>query len=34
MILTSGIYKFDTFAQLSGTLTLNTGGDPNAPFIF
>ena len=34
MILTSGIYRFDTFAQLSGTLTLDTGGDPNAPFHF
>ncbi|HEX8678977.1 MAG TPA: ice-binding family protein, partial [Chthoniobacterales bacterium] len=27
MTLSPGIYRFDTFAQLSGTLTLDTGGD-------
>jgi Ice-binding-like len=34
MILTPGIYHFDTVAQLTGTLILNTGGDPNATFHF
>jgi autotransporter-associated beta strand protein len=34
MILTPGVYHFGTAAQLSGTLTLNTGGDPNAAFHF
>ena len=34
MILTPGVYHFDTVAQLTGTLTLDTGGDPNAPFHF
>ena len=34
MILTPGIYHFDTAAQLTGTLTLDTGGDPNATFHF
>jgi autotransporter-associated beta strand protein len=34
MILTPGVYHFGTTAELSGTLTLNTGGDPNAAFHF
>ena len=34
MILTPGIYRFNSSAQLTGTLTLNTGGDPKAPFHF
>lgn len=34
MTLTPGVYCFDTSAQLTGTLTLNTLGDPNAVFIF
>ena len=34
MILTPGVYHFATTAQLSGILTLNTEGDPNAVFHF
>ena len=34
MILTPGVYHFGTVAQLTGTLTLDTGGDPNATFHF
>src|ERR1700736_4652180 len=34
MILTPGVYRFNSSAQLTGTLTLNTGGNPNAPFHF
>jgi hypothetical protein len=34
MILTPGVYHFDTSAQLTGTLTLDAGGDPNATFHF
>jgi Ice-binding-like len=34
MILTPGVYHFNTVAQLTGTLTLDTGGDPNAAFHF
>lgn len=36
LTLTPGIYKFSTSAQLAngGTLNLDTGGDPNARFIF
>jgi outer membrane autotransporter protein len=34
LTLTPGIYHFDTSAQLTGTLTLNNGGNPNAPFHF
>jgi hypothetical protein len=34
MALTPGVYHFDTSAQLTGTLTLDTGGDPNAAFHF
>jgi uncharacterized protein with beta-barrel porin domain len=32
--LTPGIYGFDTSSQLTGALTLDGGGDPNAVFIF
>jgi hypothetical protein len=32
--LTPGVYCFNTSAQLSGALTLNAQGDPNAVFIF
>jgi type VI secretion system secreted protein VgrG len=34
MILMPGVYHFDTVAQLTGTLSLNTAGDPNAAFHF
>jgi type VI secretion system secreted protein VgrG len=34
MVLTPGVYHFDTSAQLTGTLTLDTAGDPNATFHF
>jgi len=34
MILSPGVYHFDTDAVLSGTLMLDTGGDPNATFHF
>ena len=34
LTLTPGVYHFDTAAQLTGTLTLNTQGDPNAAFHF
>jgi type VI secretion system secreted protein VgrG len=34
MTLTSGVYKFDTAAQLTGELTLDAEGDPDAAFIF
>ncbi|OGH88587.1 MAG: hypothetical protein A3J93_00600 [Candidatus Magasanikbacteria bacterium RIFOXYC2_FULL_42_28] len=34
MTLTPGVYCFDTSAQLTGTLTLNGQGNPNAVFIF
>src|SRR6202030_2236195 len=34
MILTPGVYHFGTTAQLTGTLILNTQGDPNATFHF
>jgi hypothetical protein len=34
MILMPGVYHFATAAVLSGTLTLDTGGDPNATFHF
>src|ERR1700720_1250410 len=34
MILTPGVYHFGTTAQLTGTLTLDTEGDPNAVFHF
>lgn len=32
--LTPGVYCFNTSAQLTGTLTLDAQGDPNAVFIF
>jgi hypothetical protein len=34
MVLTPGVYCFDTSAQLTGMLTLNMMGDPNAVFLF
>jgi hypothetical protein len=34
MVLTPGVYCFATSAQLTGTLTLNMMGDPNAVFLF
>jgi len=32
--LTTGVYGFSSSAGLTGTLTLDAGGDPNAAFIF
>lgn len=34
MTLKPGVYNFNSVAQLTGTLTLNDGGNPNAVFIF
>jgi type VI secretion system secreted protein VgrG len=34
MTLTPGVYSFDSSAQLTGTLTLDAQGDPNALFVF
>jgi hypothetical protein len=34
LTLTPGVYCFDSTAQLTGTLTLNAEGDPNAVFVF
>lgn len=34
LTLTPGVYCFDSSAQLTGTLTLNGGGNPDAVFIF
>lgn len=34
LILTPGVYSFSSSAQLTGTLTLNYLGDPNADFVF
>ena len=34
MTLTAGVYCFSTSAQLTGTLTLDAQGNPNAVFIF
>lgn len=34
LTLTPGVYKFDTSAQLTGTLILDAEGDPEAVFIF
>lgn len=34
LLLTPGIYSFDTTAQLTGTLTLDAQGDPDALFVF
>lgn len=33
-VLTPGVYTFSSAAQLTGTLTLNGLGNPNAVFIF
>jgi hypothetical protein len=32
--LTPGVYKFDSSAQLNGTLTLDFDSHPNTPFVF
>lgn len=34
LTLTAGVYCFDSSAQLTGTLTLDAEGDPDAVFIF
>ncbi len=34
LTLTAGVYRFSSSAQLTGTLTLNAQGNPNAVFIF
>jgi hypothetical protein len=34
MTLLPGVYCFDSSAQLTGILTLNASGDPNAVFVF
>ncbi|RPJ53233.1 MAG: IPTL-CTERM sorting domain-containing protein [Acidobacteria bacterium] len=34
LTLTPGVYGFDSSAQLTGTLTLDSQGNPNAVFIF
>ncbi len=34
LTLTPGVYFFSSSAQLTGTLTLNDQGDPNAQFVF
>lgn len=34
LTLTEGVYNFDSSAQLSGTVTLDAAGDPDAIFIF
>src|ERR1700693_1455156 len=34
LTLTPGVYRFNSSAQLTGTLTLNNTGTPNAPFHF
>ena len=34
LILTPGIYRFSSSAQLTGTLTLNAQSNPNALFVF
>jgi type VI secretion system secreted protein VgrG len=34
LTLTPGVYHFDTSAQLTGALTLNFLGNPNADFVF
>jgi type VI secretion system secreted protein VgrG len=33
-LLTAGVYKFSSSAQLTGALTLDAQGDPNAVFVF
>lgn len=34
MTLTAGVYHFSSSAQLTGTLTLDAEGDPDATFVF
>lgn len=34
LTLTAGAYKFNSAAQLTGALTLNAAGNPNAQFVF
>jgi hypothetical protein len=34
MTLVAGAYRFNTSAQLTGTVTLDAQGDPNAQFVF
>lgn len=34
LILTPGVYHFDSSAQLTGTLTLDFSGNPNGDFVF
>ena len=34
LTLVPGVYCFSTSAQLTGALTLNAGGDPNAVWVF
>lgn len=34
LTLTPGVYNFSSLAQLTGTLTLNAEGNPNAQFVF
>jgi hypothetical protein len=34
LILTPGVYKFSSAAQLTGTLTLDFSGNPNGDFVF
>ena len=34
LTLTPGVYRFDSTAQLTGTLTLDFQGNPNADFVF
>ncbi len=34
LTLTPGVYSFSTSAQLTGALTLNAGGNPNAVWVF
>ncbi|MHB8974620.1 MAG: ice-binding family protein [Pirellulaceae bacterium] len=34
LTLTPGVYKFDSSAQLTGTLTLDFSSNPNADFVF
>lgn len=33
-VLTPGVYKFSSLAQLTGTLTLDFAGHPGTPFVF
>lgn len=34
LVLTPGVYKFNTSAQLTGVLTLNNTANPNATYVF